>query len=363
VEAQKPARLDALTGLRCFAALNIVFFHFSNPDWFGPLAPVVNAGYLSVSFFIMLSGFVLAYNYAGRAQKGELGKVKFWKARITRLYPVYLLSLALGFQTLAQERAAHTTHMFWAGVIMTPLLIQGWIPQIALFWNTPAWTMSAEAFYYLIFPWVAATRPPRTPRGHLLRLGGLWLLGMIPGVLYVIYNPDHIVHVDRFSSAPWLNALKATPMPHLPSFVFGVLLASLDEVIDRSSWVRVALGLFGFAAIYTILATDRVPYAIIHDGLLMPLFGCLILGLAGTNILSKLFGFRAFVFVGESSYCLYLMHFNLWNLLHGSGILPALHLDKLDPWISYAILVSLGLATLYLVEKPAQKVLRRWLNA
>ena len=69
MDVQKPARLDALTGLRCFAALNIVFFHFSNPDWFGPLSPVVNAGYLSVSFFIMLSGFVLAYNYAGRARE------------------------------------------------------------------------------------------------------------------------------------------------------------------------------------------------------------------------------------------------------------------------------------------------------
>ena len=61
----KPARLNALTGLRCFAAINIVLFHFSNPQWFGLFAPVVNAGYASVSFFILLSGFVLAYNYAG----------------------------------------------------------------------------------------------------------------------------------------------------------------------------------------------------------------------------------------------------------------------------------------------------------
>jgi peptidoglycan/LPS O-acetylase OafA/YrhL len=71
VETSKPARLNALTGLRCFAAINIVFFHFSNPQWFGWLAPVVNAGYVSVSYFILLSGFVLAYNYAGRARAGN----------------------------------------------------------------------------------------------------------------------------------------------------------------------------------------------------------------------------------------------------------------------------------------------------
>jgi peptidoglycan/LPS O-acetylase OafA/YrhL len=364
VETQKPARLDALTGLRCFAALNIVFFHFSNPDWFGPLSPVVNAGYLSVSFFIMLSGFVLAYNYAGRAREGKLDKVRFWKARFTRLYPVYLLSLVLGYETFLGERAAHTHLMFWLGTILTPLLLQGWIPEIATFGNTPAWTMSAEAAYYVFFPWIAAIRPPARLSGHLWRLAGLWVLGMIPGALYVLYNPDGIAHVDRFSTGPWLQALKFTPLPHLASFVFGVMLASLDEIVERTGLLRVILGLAGFAGIYSILVMGpRVPYALIHDGLLMPLFGCLILGLAGINVLSKLFGFRAFVFVGESSYCLYLMHFNLWNLLHGSGVLPALGLARFDPWLSYAILVGLGLLTLHLVEKPAQKLLRRWMGA
>jgi peptidoglycan/LPS O-acetylase OafA/YrhL len=369
VEAPKPARLDALTGLRCFAALNIVFFHFSNPDWFGPLAPVVNAGYLSVSFFIMLSGFVLAYNYAGRARMDKsdpkrLNKRRFWIARFTRLYPIYLLSLVLGWQTFVGERAAHTPFMFWMGTVLTPLLLQGWVPEIATFWNTPAWTMSAEAFYYVIFPWVASVRQPARLSVHFWRLGALWMLGIIPGVLYVAFNPDGIALVDRFSTGPWLQALKFTPLPHLPSFVFGVMLAGLDDILKRTGLLRLGLGLLGFAGIYAILAEGtRVPYALIHDGLLMPLFGCIILGLAGINPLSKLFGFRAFVFVGESSYCLYLMHFNLWNLLHQSGLLPWLGLDRFDPWISYAILVGLGLLALHLVEKPAQKALRKWMGA
>src|SRR5579863_3664865 len=100
VEQRKPAPLKALTGLRCFAALNIVFFHFSNPKWFGFLAPVVNAGYASVSYFILLSGFVMAYNYSARARVGQLNKVRFWEARFTRLYPIYLLSLILSWQMI-----------------------------------------------------------------------------------------------------------------------------------------------------------------------------------------------------------------------------------------------------------------------
>jgi hypothetical protein len=49
-------------------------------------------------------------------------------------------------------------------------------------------------------------------------------------------------------------------------------------------------------------------------------------------------------------------------MLHASGVLVALHLMRFDPWISYAILVGLGLLTLHLVEKPAQRMLRSWMG-
>ena len=48
------------------------------------------------------------------------------------------------------------------------------------------------------------------------------MLGLIPGTLYIVFNPDGIPHPDRFSWGPWLQALKYTPLPHLASFVFGV---------------------------------------------------------------------------------------------------------------------------------------------
>ena len=136
MDSSKPARLNALTGLRCFAALNIVFFHFSNPQWFGFLAPVVNAGFASVSFFILLSGFVLAYNYASKARDGSLSRTRFWEARFTRLYPIYLLSLLLSWRMIPVEYQAHSHTMFWTGMVLSPLLLQGWIPEIATFLNT-----------------------------------------------------------------------------------------------------------------------------------------------------------------------------------------------------------------------------------
>jgi peptidoglycan/LPS O-acetylase OafA/YrhL len=362
VETRKPERLNALTGLRCFAAINIVLFHFSNPLWFGWFAPVVNAGFASVSFFILLSGFVLAYNYAGRARAGELGKVRFWTARFTRLYPVYLLSLLISIQTLPGEYGVHSHFIFWSGVALTPLLLQGWIPEIATFWNTPAWTMSAESFFYLLFPWLASWKRPTHTGSLLARLAAIWMVGMIPGILYAILKPDGIAHPDRWSYGPWLQALKFTPMPHMASFLFGMVLADLDERIGRSARLRLILGLGGFAASFGILELGPlVPYPILHDGLLMPLFGCIILGLAGENPLAAFFGLRPLVFIGEASYCLYLMHFNLWNLIHDSHILNRLDLNRFDPWISYVLLIAIALLALHLVEKPAQHVLRKWM--
>jgi peptidoglycan/LPS O-acetylase OafA/YrhL len=67
--------------------------------------------------------------------------------------------------------------------------------------------------------------------------------------------------------------------------------------------------------------------------------------------------------VGEASYCLYLLHFNLWNMIHGSHVLEALGLNRFDPWLSYVLLVALALVALYFIEKPAQRKLREWMHA
>jgi len=328
------------------------------------MAPVVNAGFISVSYFILLSGFVLAYNYAERARNGQLDRKRFWEARFTRIYPIYFLSLLLSLGQLSGEYPTHTKAMFWTGVVLTPLLLQGFVPAVATFLNTPAWTMSAEAAYYMLFPFVAKWKRPDRIAPHLAKMAGVWVLGLVPGALYIALSPDGIAHPDRWSYGPWLEALKYTPYTHVFSFVFGVMLADLDRMIVRTAKLRLWLGILGFCGIYGLLSLGAlVPYPIVHDGLLMPLFGCIVLGLAGENPLARALGVRPLVFVGEASYCLYLLHFNLWNLIHNSHVLNAVGLAKFDPWISYALLIGLAIFALYFIEKPAQRKLREWMHA
>jgi peptidoglycan/LPS O-acetylase OafA/YrhL len=358
---QRKEILPALTGLRCFAALNIVFFHFSNPKWFGPFAPIVDNGFTSVSFFLLMSGYILAYNYSDRAAAGQLSKRGFWIARFSRLYPIYVFALLLSLGMLWQEWGARTHGQFALGVVLTPLLLQGWHPLLATFWNTPAWTMCTEAFFYLIFPAVVVWKRPKRLWPLLGVMLGLWVLGMVLPGLYLWLCPDGDLHPGRYTDGFWMRALKFSPPPHVPSFLFGIALADLDAMIPRANWRRLVFGILGVVGLYVILYNgDRMPYPLMHDGLLMPLFGLAILGLAGHNLITKFFGLAPFVAIGQSSYCLYLLHFNLWNLIHDSHILERLHLIQWDPWLSYALLIAGALLVRKFIEKPCQQWIRSW---
>ena len=360
VGAAGRSRLPALTGLRAFAACNLVFFHFSNPKWFGIFAPIVDNGYTAVSFFLLLSGFILSYNYSERAQRGELSHRKFWIARLSRLYPIYLVALVISYGMLRDEFHVRTHAQFAQGVVLTPLLLQGWLPNLATFWNTPAWTMSTEAFFYLLFPFVAVMPRPRSWSKLLGVLALLWVAGLTLPLLYMHFCPDGDLHPGRYTDGFWIRALKFSPPPHLPSFLFGMVLADVDARLARGGWQRLLLGVFGVAATYAVLYHgDHIPYVLMHDGLLMPLFGCAILGLAGENFVSRFFGFSAFVAIGQTSYCLYILHFNTWQLIHNSHVLERTGLIRFDPWLSYGLLGAAAGLGLVLVERPMQKRIRR----
>lgn len=365
--APQPKRketLPALTGLRCFAAIDIVFFHFSNPKWFGPFAPIVNNGYTAVSFFLLMSGYILAYNYSDRAHKGQLKTSTFWIARFSRLYPVYLLALVVSFGMLMTEWHVRSHGQFLWGLVLTPLMLQGWHPWLSTFWNTPAWTMCVEAFFYLIFPVVILWKRPRRAGSLILLLLGLWALAMVLPGLYMWFHPDGVLHPNRFTEGFWIRVVKFTPPPHVPAFLFGIALADLDALIPRASRQRLLYAVLGLGGCYAILYYgDKMPYPMMHDGLMMPLFGLAILGLASRNILARIFSFSPLVIAGEASYSLYILHFNLWNMIHHAHLWQRLHVAQFDPWLSYAVLVAIAIAVTYWFERPCQKWIRGLVRA
>jgi peptidoglycan/LPS O-acetylase OafA/YrhL len=350
--------------MRALAALNIVFFHFSDPKIFGPFAPIVDNGYVSVSFFLLLSGFVLAYNYRERADRGLMHARTFWMARFSRIYPVFLFSLLVSLIVLGQEWHVRTHGEFAWGVALTLILAQGWSPTLCTFWNTPAWTLTTDVFFYALFPWLITLRRPQTRRRIVWTMLGCWLLSFILPALYTLFNPDGDPHPGRYSNGWWLRAIKFGPVQHLPSFLFGMTLANLNDFIPERSHVRTALGVTAFAALYTIMCFgDHMPYLFMHDGMLMPFYAMIVLALAGRNFLTRIFSIYPLLVIGEASYCLYILHFNLWNLLHDdTHLLERAGLLRFDPWLSYLLLVASAVGTMYLVERPGQRLVKRWMH-
>jgi peptidoglycan/LPS O-acetylase OafA/YrhL len=126
--------------------------------------------------------------------------------------------------------------------------------------------------------------------------------------------------------------------------------------------MRMIIGICGFAAVWFAAyhLADRLPYIMIHGGLLTPLFAAVILGLSGPSPLASVFSVRPLVVVGASTYCLYLLHFNVFILLHLHHVPERLHVARFDPWISYVFVVLLALAVRKFVEHPCQIAIGNW---
>jgi peptidoglycan/LPS O-acetylase OafA/YrhL len=249
---------------------------------------------------------------------------------------------------------------FWQGIILTPLVLQGWSPSVATFWNTVSWTLTSECVLYLAFPWLIRLPWPKKPRQLVLLLLTLWIIGLLPHSLYLYLNPDHIVGpVDRYSSSQIIRFLKYTPLPYVCTFLTGVTLGKLQHAVILTPRQRLILSGVSlvFVGLFFYTLVGRTPYLLVHGGLITPLFAALVLGLSGPHPISALFSWRPLLLVGESTYCLYLLHFNVFQLLHTYRVLDRLHLAALDPWLSYVILILLALAVFHFVEIPARKAI------
>lgn len=365
--ARKPA-LPGLTGIRTCLALTILLFHFTPAGlrweahpWLS-LYPIVDIGFVFVSFFFLISGFILSYNYDG--QLDRMNAPDFWMARFSRLYPVYLFTLLVSIPFLLTEWHVRSHRHFWEGAILTPLLLQGCFPHLATFWNTVTWTLSCDVLLYLAFPYLLRLPWPRKVWMLTLLLLCLWVIGMVPHTVYILRDPDHFGRMaTRFDDGTWINVLKYTPWPYICTFLCGLTLGKIQARSEAMSVrTRTMIGLCGFAGAYAMAyhIAPRIPYVLVHGGLLTPVFCCVILGLAGTTPWARVFSWAPLVAIGSSTYCLYLLHFNLFVLLHLHHIPERLGVARFDPWFSYVAVVVFAMLARRFVEKPGQKLVSGW---
>lgn len=348
-------KLPSLTGMRWLAAFLVFGYHIGtlnviksarlHHDW----DYVFGYGQTGVSFFFVLSGFVLVWS----ARPGDTA-VRFWRRRLTKIYPNHVVTWAIVIGLMVAWGDQVTGEAAFSNLF----LIHPWINHDGIPYsiNSVSWSLGCEAFFYLCFPLVLP----------LIRRMPTWSLYAAGGALYVAV---HIVYLwsghygEQWGG--WLN-YQFPPVRSL-EFWLGVV---VGELVVRRRWRGPGLWV-GTAVVFAVYGGTRgipwFPVSIPSDwwSADLPLaFVVFIAGAAQADITGAWspWRWRPLVWLGEVSFAFYMVHVSFMK-----NVLRYLHRDNGHGWsagrgllmVAAFLGVSIFLAWLLyrFVETPMMRVL------
>jgi peptidoglycan/LPS O-acetylase OafA/YrhL len=331
--------IEPLTSIRFFAAFAVVLFHSgasfaANSSYFPAfLKTLLMNGYSGVTFFFVLSGFILQFTYRGRVASGAQVR-KFAVARFARIYPVYFVAVVmmLPFTTLAGWRDGPQF-----------FLLHWWMPNGAFGWsdwNMPSWTLSVEFFFYLCFPLLSQgieQLPTKVVAAFAIAL-----------LAFVAVTESSTFIIGEMGPFAWMRWVPV-PILRLPEFAVGICVAELHlrgAMISVPSWA-VALTLI------VVLCLTGDP----HVGPFVTAMSALLIASVAANQETRfahLLSMRWIVVLGGASYSLYLLH----QPVH-FAIKLLLGANKAGIALQYPILIIGSVALFLFYEEP----MREWIRA
>ncbi|MDP9982274.1 peptidoglycan/LPS O-acetylase OafA/YrhL [Pseudarthrobacter oxydans] len=247
-------RLHSLTGLRFFAALAVFGFHGLHYGAQGGGFELFAAGMSGVSFFYIVSGFVM-----GWTSREDDTPSLFYRRRLARIYPSYVMAWAMTLVLMILGQRS-------IGVVdFLPLtLLQSWVPSETVYFAASAvfWSLSCEAFFYLVFPWIFPALRRLTVRGALTGIVAIVLL--LAGLALAL--------APFFDSSVVFWFLVIFPPVRLLEFVAGILLALLVKrgaQLPFPLWAATSLALGSFVAAgfapptFTRVVVTLVPFMLL----------------------------------------------------------------------------------------------------
>jgi peptidoglycan/LPS O-acetylase OafA/YrhL len=158
-------RLRGIDALRGIAALGVVLYHAVDQGknvlpqniFQYPIRLVQfgsSFGYIGVFLFFVISGFCIHMQWARAKSAGCEPQIRFgafWKRRIRRLYPPYLIALLLFFLMTAWTVGLNFTHFFFYDVGMHLLMLHNLDPSTCYTINGVFWTLAIEEQLYLAY--------------------------------------------------------------------------------------------------------------------------------------------------------------------------------------------------------------------
>ncbi len=367
VNTSKPVadstRLPALTGLRILAALAVYASHLGPPH----NAPAVlrtffASGYVGVTLFFVLSGFVLALNYYDELRSPTMRSLwDYAVARFARIYPLYIA--IVGYILIRAHAFGEGLGGWWEHVLM----VQAWSPSIvqAYKYDGPSWSLSVEFFLYACFPvLVVLFGRFRTLRALSLLVAVTLLIMTALTAWFVSTGRGDLSWLDPGSAQRWLYR---TPLTRLGDFVLGILTARIYlRVRLRAAAASVGYVLTVVAAVVTIclMAWTALLFTAWSWDLVYMLPAALViagLALAPSSLPARVLASPMFVLLGESSYAFYLIHKPMMEYL-GAGrwavgtSITTIAYEALT--LGAIICTAVGLHVV--IERPARRKLRHW---
>jgi peptidoglycan/LPS O-acetylase OafA/YrhL len=343
-------KLNRLTFTRFVAAIAIVIFHFKEnvfPFKFEIVRNVIEYFNVLVSYFFVLSGFILTINL-----KEHINFREFYINRFARIYPLYLAAFSLMLFLLLVARTPRDTISF-DKVFSSVFLIQAWFQQYALTYNFPAWSLSVEAFFYLVFPFAILLLKSQQLKWQLISIGLFWII--MQGVfVYLISHQSYSVLYN--------------PLFHLSTFLVGIAAGALFISKQKILATHIAtLEVFSVSAVlviaFLIISHNSLFKKFYQNGLLAPVFVVFIYTVAlSKRKFIEFFSDRRLEYLGEISYGIYILQLPVSILIF--GIID--RVVKVSPTITFYIylpvlIVSASLTNRF-IEKPGRTMIRSLLN-
>ncbi len=354
VPAQRPLakNITPLTSLRFFAAIWVVFLHYSKDAPFdvNNVTYFVYNGTSAVDLFFILSGFILAHCYLNAIVEERFAYGRYLWRRFARIYPLHLvtflpffvlmLAAGAGFVTLTHPEA-----YVWDAVLPNLLLLHAWGTIDGVSFNYPSWSVSAEWFAYLLLPafaWLALRLRP------LVGVGVAIVLLLVAALIANEFLTREVAELTYD-----FGILRI-----VPSFLLGIVTYRLSQAYDVApslAWILLATLLLLLGLLLHALPTPLIA---------MPLMALLIFTLASLHRQdrSRSLDRPTLVYLGEISYAIYMTHamidvfyFNAMHMLWpDKGMVGGLAV-----WLGgLALTIPLAALAYHLIENPA----RRWLT-
>ena len=339
--------IPGLDGLRALSVLIVLIAHMG-------LNHIVPGGF-GVTVFFFISGFLITrLLIAEQESGGRVNLSKFYTRRLIRLYPALLFMLVItsaisgvfGYGLPARNEVLAAVFYFTNFYQVHSANI-GYAPLMS--W-TPLWSLAVEEHFYLLFPLI------------VLMAGLVWRRLYLSVIAIIILVPMWRMYQFLNYSGSVADYNYMMTFARIDSIAWGCLLTislhrdgveELKRVIGYLPLVLVTLALLA-----TFLIRDEAFRWVLRFSVQGAVIFVLMLNLyylASLRWVFKILEFAPLVWIGMTSYALYLWHFPIYDYVH-----RIMDVSTMSIALTIALSFFMTAFSFYIVEQPFMRLRKKF---